>query len=117
MTEPISPTHHYLLARYGPLLTLQHLAEVMHSTPGGLRMAIARKRQPLTRALARTQRRVGRRVYFEARRVAEIIDRHGSGSGGNSSAGHCRSAIEKDTPTATTLPGDLRLPDPDSGAT
>ena len=74
MSELISPTHQYLLTQYGPLLTLKHLAEVMHSTPGGLRMAIARQRQPLALALAATQRRVGRRVYFEAGRVAEIID-------------------------------------------
>lgn len=82
MSNRISPTHHYLLAQYGPLLTLKHLAEVMHSTPGGLRMAIARKRQPLALALAGTQRRVGRRVYFEARIVADIIDRVGLDSAG-----------------------------------
>ncbi len=73
MTDPIVATHQYLLTHYGPLLTLNHLAEVMHSTPGALRMAISRKRQPLTVALAATKRRIGRRVYFEARQVAEII--------------------------------------------
>ncbi len=74
MSERISPTHQYLLRQYGPLLTLKHLAEIMHNTPEGLRMAINRRRQPLVVALAASQRRVGRRVYFEARRVAEIID-------------------------------------------
>lgn len=73
MTDPIVATHQYLLTHYGPLLTLKHLAEIMHSTPGALRMAISRKRQPLTAALAATRRRVGRRIYFEARQVAEII--------------------------------------------
>jgi hypothetical protein len=77
VSDPISPTHRYLLTQYGPLLTLTHLAEVMHSTPGSLRMAMARRRQPLALALAGTQRRVGRRVYFEARCVAEVIDQVG----------------------------------------
>lgn len=82
MSELISPTHQYLLAQYGPLLTLKHLAKIMHSTPGGLRMAIARQRQPLALALAATQRRVGRRVYFEAGCVAEVIDQVGLHSSG-----------------------------------
>lgn len=74
MTDPISPTHQYLLTRYGPLLTVRHLAEVMHCTPGGLRMAIARQRLPLTLALAAIRRQVGRRVYFDARRIAAVLD-------------------------------------------
>ena len=76
MNESITATHQYLLKHYGPLLTLKHLAEVMHSTPSGLRMAMTRKKQPLTAALAASRRRLGRRVYFEASRVAEIIDQN-----------------------------------------
>ena len=76
MSEPITATHQYLLKHYGPLLTLKHLAEVMHSTPSGLRMAMTRKNQPLTAALAVSRRRLGRKVYFEASRVAEIIDQN-----------------------------------------
>ena len=76
MTETCSPTHRYLLAQYGPLLTLKHLAQVLHSSPGGLRMALSRQRLPFTRALSETQRRVGRRVYFEARLVAQVLDQN-----------------------------------------
>lgn len=47
----------------------------MHTTPNGVRMAIARKRQPFAAALAEGRRTLGRRVYFEARRVADVIDR------------------------------------------
>ncbi len=46
----------------------------MHSTPNGVRMAIARKRQPFAVALSNARCYFGRRVYFEASRVAEIID-------------------------------------------
>jgi hypothetical protein len=74
MSDSISATHQYLLTHFGPLLTLSHLAEVLHRSPNGLRMALARKREPFTVALASTRRQVGRRLYFEARRVAEIID-------------------------------------------
>ena len=75
MNEGISATHTYLLANYGPLLTLRHLAELLHTTPNGIRMAIARRRQPLTKALAEAKRPLGRRIYFDARRVAAAIDR------------------------------------------
>ena len=51
MTEPLSATHQYLLAHYRPLLTVKHLAEVLHLSPNGVRMAIVRKRQPLAVAL------------------------------------------------------------------
>lgn len=78
MTEPLSATHQYLLANYGPLLTFKHLAEVMHISPNGVRMAIARKRQPLAVALCQARRQLGRRVYFDAHLVAEAIDLCGS---------------------------------------
>lgn len=74
MNEAISSTHHYLLQRYGPMLTLKHVAEVMHTTPNGIRMAVARWRQPFAVALAGARRKLGRRVYFEARRIAAVID-------------------------------------------
>ena len=81
MSEASSSTYEYLLARYGPLLTLKHLAEVMHITPGGLRIALSRQSQPFATELLRARRRVGRRMYFEARRVAELIDRGVCGDG------------------------------------
>jgi len=37
-------------------------------------MAISRKNQSFAIGLASAKRRLGRRVYFEARRVAEVID-------------------------------------------
>ena len=74
MSDSISATYQYLLTQYGPLLTLKHMAEVLHGTPNGLRMAMSRKQQPFARSLATSRRRFGRRVYFEARQVARIID-------------------------------------------
>lgn len=74
VSETIPATYQYLLTKYGPLLTLKHMAEVMHTTPNGVRMAITRQRQPFAAGLSDAQRRLGRRVYFEARRVAVVID-------------------------------------------
>jgi hypothetical protein len=77
-------TYQYLLAHYGPLLTLKHLAEVLHSTPNGLRMTLARRRESLSLALSQSRRRLGRRVYFDAAAVAKAIDaeaaRHATGA-------------------------------------
>ena len=73
-TDPHASTYAYLLRQYGPLLTLRHLAEVMHTTPAGLRMALSRRGHPFTVALAGSRRRLGRRVYFEALTVAGLID-------------------------------------------
>lgn len=74
VNDPISATYQYLLTQYGPLLTLKHVAEVLHGTPNGLRMAMNRKQQPFARSLAESRRRFGRRVFFEARQVARLID-------------------------------------------
>jgi hypothetical protein len=78
-TDPHASTYQYLLRQYGPLLTLKHLAEVMHTTPAGLRMALSRRGHPFTVALAGSRRRIGRRVYFEALTVAGLIDGAGPG--------------------------------------
>lgn len=83
MSDPTTTTYEYLLARYGPLLTLKHVAEIMHTTPAGVRMAIARRRQPFAMALSAARRRLGRRVYFEARRVANVIDQDESSVDGS----------------------------------
>lgn len=76
--QPANPsnsgTYPYLLSHYGPLLTLPHLAEVLHSPPNGVRMTLARHRQPLSIALSQCRRRLGRRGDFDAFGVAQAID-------------------------------------------
>ena len=76
MSKLISPSLGYLLSHYGPLLTLAHLAEVLHTTPGAIRMILRRERAPLAAALARAERSVGRRLTFNATLVAAIIEGH-----------------------------------------
>ena len=92
-------TYGYLLSHYGPLLTLKHLAEVLHSTPNGVRMTLARRREPLAVALAQSRRRLGRRVYFDAALVAKAIDAEG-GSGVQGSTAHSHGAADADEAVA-----------------
>ena len=86
VSETNTSTYEYLLTHYGPLLTLKQVACVMHTTPSGLRIAISRHRCGMAEGLATARRRLGRRVFFEARRVADIIDDKGAVSGRNSPA-------------------------------
>jgi hypothetical protein len=95
--QPANPSNSgaypYLLSHYGPLLTLKHLAEVLHSTPNGVRMTLARRRQPLSIALSRSRRRLGRRVYFDALGVAQAIDAE---AGGVATDGRPPSSVKED---------------------
>lgn len=101
MNDLVSGTYGYLLAHYGPLLTLKHVAELMHTTPNGVRMAIVRRRQPFAVALACAQRRLGRRIYFEARRVASLIDHEATGE--RTTLAHCPTA--EDSPLQREVSG------------
>ena len=80
MNEANSPTYDYLLERYGPLMTLAHVTEVLHGTPSGIRMVIARRHGALATALGEARRKFGRRVFFDTRRVAEVIDQEAPAS-------------------------------------
>ncbi len=74
MSESVSNTYQYLLKQYGPLLTVKHVAEVMHCSPNSVRMALTRQRLPYAVALAAARHKLGRQMCFEARRVADFID-------------------------------------------
>ena len=81
MSTATSPTYDYLLERYGPLMTLAHVTEVLHGSPTSIRMIIARRHGPLAVALGNARRKFGRRVFFDTRRVAEVIDQESEPAG------------------------------------
>ncbi len=66
-------TEQKLVDRYGLLLTVTHLAELLHQNETGLRMTLrgnsdfAKKMQPV-------RQRIGRRYYFLASDVAKLLD-------------------------------------------
>lgn len=61
--------------RYGVLLSQTQLAELLGRSPGGLRYSLSYPSDDRTRALKACGRRIGRRVYYPAAEVAQIIVR------------------------------------------
>jgi hypothetical protein len=62
-----------LLGKYGPLLTLSQLAELLDRSPEGLRISL-NSNTPLSRFLKPKRLKIGRRVYFRSNHIAELLD-------------------------------------------
>lgn len=62
-----------LQQKYGPLLTLSQVAEVLHRSRDGLRVSLYRDTE-LSNALKQAKKTMGRRVYFKAVDIAGLID-------------------------------------------
>lgn len=71
-------TEETLLAKFGPLLSLPHLAQLLDRSPDGLRISL-RSSTSWAADFNRARIRIGRRVYFKTADVARLID----GSGAN----------------------------------
>jgi len=69
-----------LTDRFGPLLTLRHLAELLDRSVSGLRYSLRRPSDERTRALNACACRIGRPVYYPATDVARIICGAGTSS-------------------------------------
>ncbi|WP_323773622.1 DNA-binding protein [Alcanivorax sp.] len=66
-------TEEQLLKRYGPLLSLTDLSDLLKRSPDGLRISL-RSQSEFANKWKSAKRKVGRRVYFKASDVAELID-------------------------------------------
>lgn len=66
-------TEQILFEKYGPLMTLGQLAEVLGRSPDGLRLCL-RQDNELSRRLVSEKKKLGRRVYFRAAGIARLID-------------------------------------------
>ena len=62
-----------LQKKYGPLLTLSQVAEVLHRSQEGLRVSLHRDNQ-LSNTLRDAKKKIGRRVYFKASDISNLID-------------------------------------------
>lgn len=62
-----------LLGKYGPLLTLCQLAELLDRSPQGLRISL-NNNTPLSRFLKPKRLKIGRRVYFRSSHIAELLE-------------------------------------------
>lgn len=66
-------TEQILIERYGVLITMAQLAELLHRSKDGLRLTL-RGHSNLATALTQGRVRIGRRVHFRAGVVAKILD-------------------------------------------
>ncbi|MCD0503676.1 DNA-binding protein [Bordetella petrii] len=66
-------TEEQLIKRYGPLLSLIDLSELLKRSPDGLRISLSSQTEFATKWRA-AKCKVGRRVYFRASDVAVLID-------------------------------------------
>lgn len=61
-----------LTNRYGHLLTLAEVAEILKRSPDGLRVSLGRDNE-VSEKLNSGRKKIGRRVYFRVAAVAELI--------------------------------------------
>ncbi|MGF1440152.1 DNA-binding protein [Pseudomonas aeruginosa] len=62
----------HLLETFGPLLTLEQLAQLLHRSPGGLKFSL-RSQSEFARQINATKVKLGRRAYFRTCDMAAII--------------------------------------------
>lgn len=66
-------TESYLLEKYGPLISLEQLALLLHRSTDGLRLSL-RQDGELAAKFNPARKKIGRRVYFRAALVAPVLD-------------------------------------------
>lgn len=69
-------TKESLATKYGSLMTLVHLAQELHRSPDGLRISL-RSGQAWASEINAARKKLGRRVYFDTAKIAEIIESGG----------------------------------------
>lgn len=70
---PAVTLENQLTERFGLLLSQTQLAQLLGRTTGGLRYSLSYPSDRQTRALKACGRKIGRRVYYPAGEVAQII--------------------------------------------
>lgn len=66
-------TDEFLLARFGPLMSIADVAGILGRSPDGVRVALYSD-SDMSRRLKPTMLRVGRRVYFRTLQLKEALD-------------------------------------------
>jgi hypothetical protein len=61
-----------LVGLYGPLLSLVQLANLLHRSPDGLRIALS-SNQPYALQINEARVKIGRRVYFRTGEIATYL--------------------------------------------
>jgi len=89
----VSSTFEILKSKYGAVLTLKQLAEVLSRKPEGLRQALLKK-EPWTRELNEAKRYIGNKVYFPVDVVTALLDGTSINEESNSDGSIDHSTIE-----------------------
>jgi hypothetical protein len=66
-------TESFLLQKYGPLLSLVQLASLLDRSVDGLRLSL-RQDGEMAAKFNPARKKIGRRVYFRAAVVAQVLD-------------------------------------------
>lgn len=66
-----------LLERYGPLMTVDDLAEFLTRAPAGLRASLNRDSE-VAKTFAPTRLKVGRKSFFRTHQVIEVLQLEGT---------------------------------------
>lgn len=66
-------TENFLLEKYGPLLSLGQLANLLNRSADGLRLSL-RQNGELSQKFNPARKKIGRRVYFRSALVAKVLD-------------------------------------------
>jgi hypothetical protein len=72
MNVPQASLSQSMFDRYGPLLTLAQLAQMLNRSTDGMRMAL-REASPYAERLNAAKVRIGRRIYFRTPDVARLL--------------------------------------------
>lgn len=73
MIKVRTATEEQLIERYGILLSLEELSEVLKRSRDGVRVAMLGSSE-FAQTWSPLKRKIGRRVYFRASDVAQVID-------------------------------------------
>jgi hypothetical protein len=73
MTHNPPSLNETLQSQYGPMLTIEMLANALHRPRGAFEQWINKSREPAATSMRQAKRKLGRRVYFVTAEVAAII--------------------------------------------
>lgn len=67
-------TAEHMIERYGELMTYEQLAGLLKRSESGLRVTMTRRTSSAAQVLGNARIRIGRRVYFRTKQIAELIE-------------------------------------------
>lgn len=62
-----------LTSKYGVLISMKDMAEILHKSYDGFRMSMIKNDSQAAESLNKAKKKIGRRVYFRSLDVAKII--------------------------------------------